>query len=135
MTINVASMKERIAKGDWSPEERDFLLGAVNFLLARQYLDTASPPNVNVLRRAIEQSPSFTPPERKLILDLLMLNAYLPGEHTYPPDHGPDSSPAAAAAWKLLDQLPPGALTQAQRYMFGGIVATALDGATKGHLP
>jgi hypothetical protein len=132
MTINVLSIKERISQGDWTPAERDFLIGAVNFLLAREMLDRASPPNVNLLRQAIEQSPSFTPPERKLILDLLMLNSYRPGEHTYPPDRGPESSPAAAEAWKLLDQLPPGALTQAQRFMLGGNLAVALEESTKG---
>jgi hypothetical protein len=135
MTIDATNIRERIAQGDWTPEERNFLLGAINFLLAREMLDTASPPNVNLLRRVIEQGPSFTPPERKLILDLLMLNTYRPGEHTYPSEHGPDSSPAAAAAWKLLDQLPPGALTEAQRFMLGGNLAVALDEATKGRLP
>jgi hypothetical protein len=46
-----------------------------------------------------------------------------------------DPSPAAAAAWKLLDQLPPGALIEAQRFMLGGNLVVALDEATKGRLP
>jgi hypothetical protein len=135
MNIDPMRIRHRIARGDWTEEERDFLIGAVDFLLARQVLDRACPPNVNVLRKAIEQSPSFTPPERKVILDLLMLNTYRPGEHTYPGNLAPHSSPAAMAAWGLLDQLPPGALTQAQRFMFAGNLAVALAEATKGRLP
>lgn len=84
------------------------------------------PDDVLFLKEKIATSGDFTPQERDLILDCLNLGSYA-GQHTYPSNHGPGSSKWTTAAWALLDQLPPSAMTTTTRWMLGGMIAGALS--------
>jgi hypothetical protein len=136
MSIDPIDLKARIEKlsrsdeAKLSVEESDFLLRATNAELARTEVDVLQPPDLLALRDRIENNPGLSAWERRLILDALMLGDYR-AEHRYPPNHGPDSSPAAKAAWAILDQLPPKALTVRYRFMLGGLFAGALDAQFK----
>ncbi len=126
--VNAIQLKERIATaGEFAPEERDFLVNAVDLAIGKRESDTLKPPSLLDLQRRIEQSLSFTAAERKLILDALLLGTRRSTEYNYPVAFRPGSSPNATAAWAILDQLPPGALTDGQRFMLGGLFAGALD--------
>lgn len=84
---------------------------------AQQFID---------LRERIALCKDFTPDERDIILDALLLNdkAYA---HEYPPKYPPGASPALTLVWSILDRLPPNAMSKAHRFMLAGIMLATIS--------
>src|SRR5262249_22249254 len=82
------------------------------------------------LRERIALAAEFAPHERDLILDFMVLG-HTEGKHTYPPDYAPGTGAKASwatdAAWRVLDRLPPDAMTVAHRWLLAGILTAELE--------
>jgi len=84
--------------------------------------------NLIDLKERVALCRDFSPEERNLILDFMCQGDY-EGEHTYPPNYGPEKSPLLKITWEILDSLPPDAMIKQHRFMLAGMITAKLKQA------
>ena len=84
------------------------------------------PPEFIRLKEKIATGKDFTVDERDMLLDGLNFGDYT-GTHRYPASFPPGAHKWATAAWTILDQMNPNALKTRDRFVLGGLIASALS--------